>query len=88
MRSLFGVVSLLVVLAVVGILAVKQLRAVGQLSMTGTSSAPGGGPPASVAAPTNATVREQSQQLQQRVGSDVKKALEQGAVTRGDESQK
>jgi hypothetical protein len=88
MRALFGVVSLLVVLAVVGILVVKQLRAVGQLSTTATSPAPSGGPPASSAAATNATVREQSQQLQQRLGSDVKKALEQGAVTRGDESQK
>jgi len=88
MRALFGVVSLLVVLAVVGILATKQLKAVGQLSTTATSPTPGGGPPASAAAATNVTVREQSQQLQQRVGSDVKKALEQGAVTRGDESQK
>jgi len=85
MRALLGIVSLLVVLAVVGILATKQLKAVGQVSGSATAPAPAGVAPASAA---GQTVREQSQQLQQRVGSDVKNALEQGATARGDESQK
>jgi hypothetical protein len=74
-RGLFGVVSLLVVLAVVGIVAVKQLKAVGAVPATpgavGSASDPSGGTPA--------TVREQSMRLQDKVRSDVVKALEQGA---------
>ena len=84
MRAIFGVVSLLVVLAVVGLLMMKQLKAVNhsvssaatQMAMPGASAAP----------PLQGTVREQSQQLQQKVANDVVKALEQGA--RKDESDK
>ena len=84
MRAIFGVVSLLVVVAIVGLLASRQLKAVNssvasaaaQAVPTGASAAP---------APTG-TVREQSQQLQQRVANDVVKAMEQGA--RKDESDK
>lgn len=71
MRALFGVVSLLIVLAVVGTLVKKQLGAVSQ------SVAPAS-PPAS------GNVREQSQQLQERVRSDVTKALDQGAAGSAD----
>lgn len=71
MRALFGVVSLLIVLAVVGTLVKKQL---------GTASQPVA--PASPSA--SATVSEQSQQLQDRVRSDVTKALDQGAARSAD----
>jgi hypothetical protein len=71
-RGVFGVISLLIVLVVVGIVAVKQLKAMRVVPAT-----PGG---ASVSAePAPGTVREQSQRLQDKVRSDVVKALEQGA---------
>jgi hypothetical protein len=79
MKGLFGVVSLLVVLAVIGLVAIKQLRSVGQVSIE-----PSGG--VNAAAPAGTTVREQSQRLQDKVRSDVGKALEQGA--RRDEADK
>ena len=84
MRALFGVVSLLVVLAIIGLLASKQLKAVNH----SVSSAAAQAAPGSASAPPAATgtVREQSQQLQDRVKSDITKALEQGA--RKDESDK
>ncbi len=73
MRAVFGVVSLLIALAVVGILAARQMRAVN--ASVGSAIAP-------ASAPTQpaGNVREQSQHLQQRVTSDVAKALEQGAA--------
>jgi len=77
MRAVFGVVSLLVVLAIVGVLASRQLRATGQ----GLAAGPASGATAS-------TVREQAQQVQQRVQSDVAKAIEAGAAARGDEAGK
>ena len=82
MRAVFGVVSLLVVLAVVGVLVTKQLKATSRaVSSAAVQAAPG----AASVAPAG-TVREQSQQLQQQVTSDVAKALEQGA--RKDEGEK
>ena len=77
MRAIFGVVSLLLVLAVVGVLAMRQLRATGQAVGTAlpAETVSASGAPA-------ASAREQSQQLQQRVHSDVTKALEQGASAR------
>jgi TRAP-type uncharacterized transport system fused permease subunit len=83
MRAIFGVVSLLIVVAIVGLLASRQLKAVNSsVSSAAATRAPAG---ASAPAPTG-TVREQSQQLQQKVANDVVKALEQGA--RKDESDK
>ena len=81
MRAVFGVVSLLVVLAVVGVVVTKQLKATGRAVSSAVQAAPG----AASVAPAG-TVREQSQQLQQQVTSDVAKALEQGA--RKDEGEK
>ena len=77
MRAIFGVVSLLLVLAIVGVLAMRQLRATGQAVGTAlpAETVSASGAPA-------ASAREQSQQLQQRVHSDVTKALEQGAAAR------
>src|SRR5438105_3492437 len=82
MRVMFSVVSLLVVLAIVGLLASRQLKAV--------NGAVGGALPvttSSTAQPAATNVREQSQQLQQRVTTDITKALEQGAA-RNDSSDK
>lgn len=90
MRAVFGVVSLLIVLAVIGMVATRQLksssRAVGAVSERAA-------PPAvsdrgdSTAASTG-NVREQSQQLQQRVKDDVSRALEQAAAARKAEAEK
>ena len=71
MRALFGIVSLLIVLAVVGTLVKKQLGAVSHSVAPASPSA-------------SATVSEQSQQLQERVRSDVTKALDQGAARNAD----
>jgi hypothetical protein len=73
MRAVLGLVSLLVVLAIVGLIASKQLKgAPGKLSPASIAAS------ATVGLPTG-TVREQSQQLQDKVRSDVNKALQQGA---------
>ena len=72
MKGLFGLISLVVVLAVIGLIAVKQLRAVGHVSVEPTGGV-------NAAAPAGTTVREQSQRVQDKVRSDVVKALEQGA---------
>ncbi len=76
MRGVFGVVSLLLVLAVVGTLALRQLRATGQA--VGAALPAEAGAASAAAAP----LAEQTQRLQQRVQSDVTKALEQGAAAR------
>jgi hypothetical protein len=83
MRAVFGVVSLLIVLAVVGLLATRQLKSIG------ASTAAMAPPQRSAASgPSPATVREQAQQVQQRVKADVGRALEQGAAARKDEADK
>ena len=90
MRAVFGVVSLLIVLAVIGGLAVQQMRAssrsIGAASLQATPPATEAGL-ATRPAPTG-NVREQSQQLQQRVRDDVSRALEQGAAARQVEAEK
>jgi hypothetical protein len=78
MKALFGIVSLLVALALVGILVSKQLHATRSLTVD-SSKGPASG------ASTPAAVREQSQQIQNKVRDDVVKMLEQGA--RKDEPQ-
>jgi hypothetical protein len=72
MRAVFGVVGLLIVLAIVALVAKKQLQA--------SSQAVG----AVVPAASGADVATQSRQLQQQVGNDMKRALEQGAASRGE----
>ena len=83
MRAIFGVVSLLVALAIVGLLASRQLKATSQA--IGTALPPVAGESAPV---LTGTVREQSQQLQQKVQADVMKALEVGAAARKDDADK
>jgi hypothetical protein len=72
MKAIFGVVSLLVVLAIVGVLASRQMKAVSSVPVTASQTGE---------APTG-NVREQSQQVQDKVRSDMTQALEQGAARR------
>lgn len=69
MRSLFGVVSLLVVLVIVGVVASKQFKATTAIN-------------AAESQPLAGTVRQQSQQIQDQMKSDVDKALAQSATRR------
>jgi len=69
MKAMFGVVSLLVALAIVGFVAARQLKTAAPSALSGAASG---------------TVREQSQQIQQKVKDDVTKALLQGAEARKD----
>ncbi len=82
MKAIFGVASLLVVLAIVGLMAARQMRASGpamaQAAALGTAPLPA----------ASASVREQSQQLQQRVKDDVARALEQAAASRQEDAGK
>ncbi len=72
-RAIFGIASLLVVLAVVGLLASRQLKSAGVAPVATGASMP-------VVAGGNA--REQAQQVQDKVISDLNKAMEQGAARR------
>ena len=74
MKAIFGVVSLLVVLAIVGLLASRQMK-----TAVGVSAGADGAVAASSAV-APATVREQSQQSQDKVRDDVARALEQSAA--------
>jgi hypothetical protein len=74
MKATFGLVSLLIALAIIGIVINKQLKAVGKVPVVVTDGS------VSQGAAASGTVREQSQQLQEKVRSDVVKALEQGAA--------
>ncbi|MEO7150876.1 MAG: hypothetical protein ABIX46_04070 [Burkholderiaceae bacterium] len=89
MRAIFGVVSLLIVLAIVGMVAVKQMKSSSQAmsaaAVPATTVQTGAAAPSPVPA---GNVREQSQQLQQRVRDDVARALEQGAAARRSEAEK
>ena len=81
MKAMFGVVSLLVALAIVGLLAARQLKTAAPSASSGAA--------AGVVLPdvaASGTVREQSQQIQQKVKDDVTKALQQGAAARKDTS--
>ncbi len=72
MRSVFGVVSLLVVLAIVGLLAKKQLGAVQGMkvpTVPGTSSS-------APSTDAGANVQPQSQQLQQQYKAAVDAAVQ------------
>ena len=67
MRGVFGVVGLLLTLAIVGVLAKKNLSSVTTVA-----------PPAGMAsAPAGATVKEQSQLLQQQVQQSVEATVQQ-----------
>jgi pyruvoyl-dependent arginine decarboxylase (PvlArgDC) len=85
MKAMFGVVSLLIALAIVGFLTARQLKSAGPSAMSGSTAAAAA--TAGVALPdvsASGTVREQSQQIQQKVKDDVAKALQQGTAARKD----
>jgi hypothetical protein len=84
-KALFGVVSLLVALAIVALVAVKQLKAVGHGTAPAVAEA---GVPAMPQMSGSGTVREQTQQLQNKVADDVAKAMSQGAAARKEEADK
>ena len=90
MRAVFGVVALLVVLAVIGMVAARQMKSGSRALSVGTEAATSGqdaGRPDAPPAPAG-NIREQSQQLQQRVKDDVSRALEQGAAARKEAAEK
>ena len=70
---MFGIASLLVALAVVGLLASKQLRSARVAPVAAGASMPVG---------AGGNAREQAQQVQDKVVSDLNKAMEQGAARR------
>jgi hypothetical protein len=81
MKAMFGVVSLLVALTIVGLVVVKQMKATGLVAAPAVEAA---GLPAAPTMSGSGALREQSQQLQNKVAQDVAKALEQGAAARQD----
>jgi hypothetical protein len=83
MKAMFGMVSLLIALAIVGFLAARQLKTAAPSATSGATTAAAA--TAGVALPgvaASGTVREQSQQIQQKVKDDVTKALQQGVEAR------
>lgn len=73
MRTILGVLSLLLVVAVMGVLAKKQLGAATsmQLPAASAASAPTG------TAGVGVTVPQQSQQLQQQIKQSVEASMQQ-----------
>lgn len=80
MRAAFGLVGLVVALALVGVLVKKQLAAT-RAPVPAFQSVPGAAPPASAA-----TVREQSQQMQQQVKQQVDGMMQQARPMPEDEN--
>ncbi len=78
MRAMFGMVSLLVVVAIVGLLAKKQLSAVSTMPAL---------PAGFASAPAGATVKQQSQQIQQQYKENLEKALQQARPLPDDKSE-
>ena len=75
MKGLFGFVGLLLALAIVGVLVKKQLGALQQPVPALSVPAPGAGAGSPAAPP--ATVREQTQQVQQQYKQAVEGAMQQ-----------
>jgi hypothetical protein len=73
MRTILGVLSLLMVLAVIGVLAKKQLGAVTGVRLPAASAA--SAPAGQVGAGMN--VPQQSQQLQQQIKQSVEATMQQ-----------
>ena len=89
MKALFGMVSLLVALAIVGSIALKQLKAVGHVGgSAGASAAAEAGASPVPQMSGSGTVRDQSRELQNKVANDAIKAMNQGADSRKEESEK
>ncbi|GKS98476.1 hypothetical protein AVKW3434_03830 [Acidovorax sp. SUPP3434] len=82
MRMGFGLVGLLVALAIVAVLVKKQMGAT--RASVPVIAVPGAQPPASGA--SAATVREQSQQVQQQVKQQMEALMQQARPVPEDES--
>jgi hypothetical protein len=74
MRMVFGLIGLVVVLAIVGILAKKQLGAVSNIKLPEAAGAAGVVVPA---ADPQASVKAQSQQMQEQVKKALDAAMQQ-----------
>ncbi len=72
MRIIFGLISLVIVLAIVSVLAKKQVSAVSDIKVPSVSGV------APIAVDPNASVKQQSEQIQQQ----VKQAVEAGMQAR------
>ncbi|HEV8691541.1 MAG TPA: hypothetical protein VGQ91_14670 [Ideonella sp.] len=79
MRTIVGVLSLLVVVAVIGIVAKKQLQAVGSAPSAETDAA-------SAALAHQPLSPAQAQSLPKQVQQDVERALQQGAEARASDA--
>lgn len=76
MKGLFGLVGLLLALAIVGVVVKKQLASNQQIVPTLTPASAANGAASDPAGPP-ATVREQSQQVQQQYKQAVEGAMQQ-----------
>ncbi len=74
MRSIFGVLSLLIVLAIVGVLAKRQMTSINEVKVPAVA---GSAPGVSLKVDPNATVQQQSQQIQQQFKSAAAAAVQQ-----------
>jgi hypothetical protein len=70
MRIMFGLMGLVVVLAIVGILSKKQLGAVSNIKVPQTTEVP-------ITVDPNASVKAQSQQIQDQVKQQAENAMQQ-----------
>lgn len=75
MRTILGVLSLLVVVAVVGLLAKKQLSVNTSIRLPPATAASASTPTGNLSA--GATVPQQSQQLQQQIKQSVEATMQQ-----------
>ena len=78
MRSVFGVLSLLLVVAVIGFLAKQQMSSVNDIKLPDPSAVSAGNPASPtkpVSAPGN--VQQQSQQIQQQFKAAAEAAVQQ-----------
>ena len=74
MRSIFGVLSLLIVVAIIGILAKKQMTSINEIKVPTVA---GSTPDVSIKVDPNSTVQQQSQQIQQQFKSAAEAAVQQ-----------
>lgn len=74
MRSIFGVLSLLIVVAIVGVLAKKQMTSINEIKVPAVASEV---PGVTLKVDPNATVQQQSQQIQQQFKAAAEAAVQQ-----------
>ena len=74
MKASFGLIGLLLVLAIVGLLAKKQLSSVNNIQVPVVPGAPAG---VGAAVDPQATVQQQSQQIQQQFKAAAEAAVQQ-----------